>query len=706
MTQEHLQIMEQAVEKRRKRALALAQASDAPACEALESLLRDPDESVHWFARHALDVFEERVEPRETSTVTLIDLLEQATDPDETARLCREILRRRETRVRDRMLPYLRHAQSWVRACAVAGFWGWDDPAVHRAVTDLGRDESARVRGQVLVHVILSDRPEARSLVLRMTQATVPAWAQLATIYGLGRANRSWTHRELTRLVSVTTLTPVARRLVREVVALPRGRSGLADAGRPREDSTVRTDLTRHLPPLPTEVAVLEALGDADVLVRVHALQNAARFPSAVMLPDLRSMADSDTDPLFLATLMITLGAVGGPDEAPTVRRFLDHPDPRVRANALQVLAAMPEPLPRAQVHALLVDDAPRVRVQAAAYLFRRDPEAALRHFRGLVLGNDNQAREGALYTLARLRDTRVLALFRQALLDRRRHVYRHAYEVLTGLAKDWTEATAIIEEYREGQIVGEVIDGEPVSALIPMLDSPTPSERIEAMAKLVSAEDPRVEMMLELNLAARDPEVRVKAAEVLSRRHVKQTLPRLHRQLGRIYAQQLQSDLAPVPRALALELAPLCENSPGEAGEGHGNDRAMELGQAIYCAFRDGIPLDAELVRPCQEIHSLVLQMESYSSRMQNGTQGRGAGVGQTTAAGADPRSEAVVPLTPEDRASYAYLGAGLVGATLLLMGVSFELGRRAGGSGSGAASSASTRGASNALFHVNGPR
>lgn len=723
------QALDAAVEDRRKRALALGQSSDPAAVTLLETMLKDPDESVVWFARHGLDLARQRQgEPDPVGAASVGTRLERETDSAALGMLCRRAGERMDTRTRDRLLPFLKHASPWVRACAVEGFWRWEDEIVKRAIPVLWKDDDARVRSHVVVFMVMHDRAETRAMVKKLLQPSVPLWGQLATVYGLGLAAKSWALKELSQVVASSNLPTVVRQLAREVIPASAPHQGTRDKASAKPDPTIRSELTRHLPPILDEAMMLEALRDPDVLVRVHALQNAGRFPPPVSLPVLHQMMEEERDPLFLATLMTTLGRIGGEPEFLTIERHLDDTDPRVRANALEVLSGQAREIVPEKLERLLTDANPRVRTQAAAYLFRRDPATAETHFRALVLGTENTAREGAFFTLSRLRETCVLNILRDALVDGRRHVYRQAYDVLVALAEEWPEAADALEEYREGQVAGEVAEGEPVSALLALMDSPAPADRIEAMKKLARAEDARVEMMLELNLAARDPAVRTKAAQVLSQRHMEQTLPRLFRRLGVNYTDATARGEAPVPRRLArqfnaMETEPLTaagsEFGPG-ADEG---ERMLRLGHALYEAFRKQVFFDEMLRKSCQEIHSFQQQMASYdiapgASKPRSRTPA-GAEVGEVLPPdlpGQDSprpvRSRAPGEEARESRRPYLVIGASLLLVVLVITGFAFELGWRLAQSGSTAAGGPGTTGSgqagpgSSALFHTRGDR
>ncbi|MBI4863596.1 MAG: HEAT repeat domain-containing protein [Candidatus Riflebacteria bacterium] len=390
-----------------------------------------------------------------------------------------------------------------------------------------------------------------------------------------------------------------------------------------RGGPTIVSDLTRHLPAIADEGSLIEAIQSSNVFMRLHGLQNACRFAPHASLPALYRLAETEEDPLVIAALIRSLGEVGGGDEVQRIQRVLGHIDSRVRANALETLAGMPGQIDQIIMERLLADEVPRVRIEAVQYLFTRDPDRALAYFRLMVFGPDNLTRESAFFSLTRIRDSRIISIFRESLKEPRRHVYRQAQQILQSLAGEWPEAAALLAEYRSGSLVGEVIDGEPVIVLLDQLDSPQAVDRIAAIKKLVSCDDPRVEVMLGVNLAARDPEVRHHAALALVQRHRDKTLPRRLEKLGIVFREHRAKGHALVPHALAAQLAALDRDQGGD-----GPVPATRTGAELYAAFDRDTVFDGTIRRLCGDVRAIHQEIEAFAIRERDA---------RTAAAGSD---------------------------------------------------------------------
>jgi hypothetical protein len=79
---------------------------------------------------------------------------------------------------------------------------------------------------------------------------------------------------------------------------------------------------------------LLEALSDRDVEIRGAAVRALSPFPSPGVIKSLWEMLPRERG-VVLGNLLETLGASGRRELAPHVEKFLDHPEPEVRAKAV-----------------------------------------------------------------------------------------------------------------------------------------------------------------------------------------------------------------------------------------------------------------------------------------------------------------------------------------------------------------------------------
>lgn len=537
----------------------------------------------------------------------LVAALPHETDPAVTAQLVRTVLAYQEARTRDAMLGYLTHSSLGVRAAAIEGFWGTTDAVVLQAVMPILKEQINKVRGPACVLVIRFGGAASRALAEKLLASQI-LWMRLAALFALGTLAEPWARQILIRHIRDVHLPRTIRSLAREAIVL--SGAGDPDGAVPADaGATQWTDLTRHLPPIPEAEELTRALCSKDPLMRVHGLQNVDRFPPESSLSILTRLVQWETDPLVMATLVKAVARVGGPEQADSVRKFLDHEDPRVRSNALEALSLLrlgPE-LDAICKSMLMEGEEPRIQKQAAAQLFSNDPDEAVRHFRSMILGEDKVARQNALSILTSFQDNRLVTVLRDALRDPRREVYGQVHDALGRVGPTWEEARELLVAYERGDVAGEIVEGEPVAALLVAMNSPRGAERVRAMRKLVAARDLRIDAVLEINLGFRDSDVVAEATRALRERQRAFTLPRLYLRLGETYVNHVEAGQASVPQHVAEGLPAW---SDSEEEDDHGADERLRwVGRALYEAFEDDVELDPDLRATCMDIRAALEQ-------------------------------------------------------------------------------------------------
>lgn len=536
----------------------------------------------------------------------LVAVLAQEGDPGVLALIARVLGLHGAAAQREHLLRLLNHRDTLVRAAAVEALWGVEDAEVLKAVVPLLKDESPKVRGVALVLMIRRSHPTAQQMAEKVLAAQ-KLWMRLAALFALGPLHEAWARQALIRHIRTVSLPRLVRSLAREAIVLSGREAPVKDEAEPGD--TIYSDLTRHLPPLDEPAQLKAALESQDPLLRVHALQNARRFPEPSVMPLLTPLVKFEQDPLVQATLVKALGRIGGPSQVETIRPFLEHDDERVRSNAIEALALAqlgPE-LEQICKGLLVEEEAPRLQKQAAAQLFASNPQEAVAHFRGMVLGEDSAARTNALQILATIQDDRLVGVLRDALKDPRRDVYAATVTAMRRIAHQWVPARELLEAFERGDVVGEVIDGDPVSALLYEMNSAKSADRVRAMSRLASARDLRVDTVLELNLGSRDPEVASEAARVLRERHRQFTLPRLYLRLGDTFTARTRAGELLVPQELADAMP---EYDPGDRPEDRDEDRVRWIGKALYDAFEEDIELDEHLRTLCRDVRDALEQL------------------------------------------------------------------------------------------------
>ncbi len=219
----------------------------------------------------------------------------------------------------------------------------------------------------------------------------------------------------LERLPSYAGMAPTLRALSAlapeaEVVALLRRYCAEHRSPRVRfhADRALRA-LPSHLPTVdfgtPPEPARIQAgLADRDPETRFAAAGAASRLPAATANALLVAAINRpEKDPWILATLIAVLGNIGGESAAEEAAALLDHPSPRVAANALHALhRAEPETAALAAASRIDSEDN-RIRANAILALFPSQPEVAWERVRGMLASGDEWMRASGCFLAAQL---------------------------------------------------------------------------------------------------------------------------------------------------------------------------------------------------------------------------------------------------------------------------------------------------------------
>lgn len=171
------------------------------------------------------------------------------------------------------------------------------------------------------------------------------------------------------------------------------------------------------------------ALGDPHPSVRAAAVRAASMLPEPLAPADLREVLEdeveqvrekaaaaletlsgegakdlllallkTETSARVLATMVRVLGALGDPSDYPALLGFLDHDDPRVRANSVEAVDHLLGRGLKPRLEAMVADPSNRVRANAAVVLARFDGAAAAAVIRDMVHHDDKWFRMSAAW--------------------------------------------------------------------------------------------------------------------------------------------------------------------------------------------------------------------------------------------------------------------------------------------------------------------
>lgn len=190
--------------------------------------------------------------------------------------------------------------------------------------------------------------------------------------------------------------------------------------------------------PLPADPSVDELrahLTAADPVERAWALCEVRAREHTQLLPDVLARVAAEPEPAVRAQLVNTLAAVGGSQHRKEVAAFIRDPDARVRANAVEALEQLRDPTVYALIIKALQDPDHRVKFNAIAALHRVGKLNILVCCEKMLRNRDYWLRDAAAYCLASARLPEAVPVLAKALDD--------AYEPVRIKAKQGLAAMA-----------------------------------------------------------------------------------------------------------------------------------------------------------------------------------------------------------------------------------------------------------------------
>jgi HEAT repeat protein len=258
---------------------------------------------------------------------------------------------------------------------------------------------------------------------------------------------------------------------------------------------------------------VREALQDADPALRNRAVQALAKQGGEQALALLTERCGVEEDSFVRASLAIALGILGGGTQLSLLRGFLDDPDPRVRANAIEGLMHLGIPEVIRVIVPHLKDQDKRVKVNAYTAMGRFGKLALLRSLGEMLNSDKLWLRDVACYALCKLELPESVALLEHAFSDDYIGVRLKARNGLVGLArKGVSQAEKALE--RAGGERGAPEDYLTMSMLAPRqrvaMQAADPTEAgLALIRRIVEAEDRKhLSMLLKQLAKERSPRI------------------------------------------------------------------------------------------------------------------------------------------------------------------------------------------------------
>lgn len=177
---------------------------------------------------------------------------------------------------------------------------------------------------------------------------------------------------------------------------------------------------------------LLPLLSDADEWVRIRAVHALACIGAPGGREPLLSLLETETDSRVLATLVKDLGRFKDRRDVPKLLNFLEHPDVRVRANAVEGLGGFTgDPALVDSLRPLLSDPNCRIRANTARILYGPQPEESRRALQSMIDSEDVLSRASGAYILGRINRPELLTLLYQLMGDEEWLVRRNVVDAL-----------------------------------------------------------------------------------------------------------------------------------------------------------------------------------------------------------------------------------------------------------------------------------
>jgi HEAT repeat protein len=338
---------------------------------------------------------------------TLVALVSQAPDPRVRACALSSLGRIPHDIPLKLIKPYFTHAEARMRAAALEAILARDLSGMTEVLELMLNDECARVKALAAVGLWRLGNPVLLDLLRDAEQPE----HRLAYLHALGMTGHDGQPRRL--LVHVLTSGPLAERAM-----ACRSLRAVAES----EDIPVLLQAAVEVPGRETRAGVVSACAQID-RERTHACLRA-------MLGE----SESQREPRRIASLLSMLAAAPGEPDLEYVSRFLDNPDGRVRANAVDGLSDY-SGLPR--IHAALLrcyeSEISRVRANAALPLWKAGYQVVMRGLKEMLSSSEAGLRASAAWALGRVGGIVAASYLEKALDDPDEATRRLAYQGLSG---------------------------------------------------------------------------------------------------------------------------------------------------------------------------------------------------------------------------------------------------------------------------------
>ncbi|MFZ2961244.1 MAG: HEAT repeat domain-containing protein [Candidatus Ozemobacteraceae bacterium] len=318
-------------------------------------------------------------------------------------------------------------------------------------------------RCTLLAELIGKEREDALRLHLLQYAAAekaVPLYPEFVKLL----SSTQESHKKLGRKALVAMGSHVVERIVKEV---------------PHLSLTIREQMLLVLGDIGTKevLPTLEAhLTAHERWLRLNAVEALARMSEKSCAPRLEEMLSREKDVWVTATLLSALSRLGGEKLGPLFANFVNNPDARVRANAVEGFALFGGAGVKKTLEGHLHDANDRVRVNAAIALWRLGDRSVLATVGAMTVESSKWVRASAAFALGEIGDHESVPALLKLIGDKEDVVYRNALDALGKIA-DVRALVPLLQERSTGRLPREEID-RVLASFSSHLTHPTPTPR------------------------------------------------------------------------------------------------------------------------------------------------------------------------------------------------------------------------------------
>lgn len=162
-----------------------------------------------------------------------------------------------------------------------------------------------------------------------------------------------------------------------------------------------------------------EGLNTSDPWARLETIESApgaaVNIGAAEVVSAIAARLSREQDSAVLQNLVLFAGLLGGKGSLNLIKPFLNHPDPRVRANAVEAFGII-SPEATEELHPLLNDQDNRTRANAIIAIYHKYPGEALRSLTEMIYSQEAWMKDSALFAARTIKGPMITSALLEAL--------------------------------------------------------------------------------------------------------------------------------------------------------------------------------------------------------------------------------------------------------------------------------------------------